>query len=87
MLYISSYINKCISNTLGIFLNCFQNINNIFVNNDNMNDNYKKHDFYNFKHLSKLEEVIIYDKPERITICMSSPNIIIKDKDNEWNIY
>lgn len=90
MLYISGYINKCITGSLNIFLDCFQKINNFFDNN-NINKDYKKHDFYNFKNLAELDEVVIYDKqPNIIKKSKSDPNLKINFKTNiekEWYIY
>ena len=94
MLYISGYINNCIANTLNMFLICFKNINNIFDYKNN--EKYKKNsDFYNFDNLSKLEEVIIYDKPKKRSKSESQLEFKHdyyelkqneKNNDSEWDI-
>lgn len=92
MLYTSGYFNSCITKTFNIFLTCFENLNFLFVNIPK-NDNYKKNNFYNYNHLNKLEEVVIYNKqPKMLKKTKSDPNLKINFKTNNdidkgWSIY
>ena len=96
MLYMSGYISNCIANTLNVFLICFTNINNIFDYKNN--EKYKNEDnFYNYNNLSKLQEVVIYNKPKKLERSKSESQLEFKhdyhnltqknkNNDNEWDI-
>ena len=98
MLYISGYINHCLINTFGMISQFFTTLNSCIIPEDEIEviPRYTNQ-FYNYSHLSKMEEVVIYEQPHSNSNCMrrtrSDPNLKLqfieaphKKKDSEWDI-
>ena len=83
MLYLSGYINKCLTNSFDVISIFFNTLNSYIIPEEDPTFNDTSSNFYNYSNLSKLEEVVICEQPvykRRRT--RSDPNIklILKEE-------
>ena len=83
MLYLSGYINNCLTNSFDVISIFFNTLNSYIIPEEDPTFNDTNSNFYNYSNLSKLEEVIICEQPvykRRRT--RSDPNIklILKEE-------
>jgi hypothetical protein len=83
MLYLSGYINNCLTNSFDVISIFFNTLNSYIIPEEDPTFNDTTSNFYNYSNLSKLEEVVICEQPvykRRRT--RSDPNIklILKEE-------